>query len=192
MHRAIQFCILLTFFPVVLGAPKRKPHAFSYSRKNTKWSCYLARKSSRPIRSHSVEVDSDVSKPDGRRQSQRNLTNRARRFAIHIPMNEPRDGLCGGTPGICALKMVLERYPPKLRTWVRFPSPLHKFAKFTLIRLPLLTSHPPICASWTAVLRPSFKPCRWRRMAMLGLRGRYVTLVDERGFEPWASSLRRR
>ena len=32
--------------------------------------------------------------------------------------------------------------------------PLHKSAKFTLIRLPLLAGHPPICAFSTQVLRP--------------------------------------
>jgi hypothetical protein len=32
--------------------------------------------------------------------------------------------------------------------------PLQKNAKFTLIRLPLLTSHPSICASKATVLRP--------------------------------------
>jgi hypothetical protein len=39
--------------------------------------------------------------------------------------------------------------------------PLHKSAKFTLIRLPLLTSHPSICAQigggFAPILRPSFK-----------------------------------
>ena len=32
--------------------------------------------------------------------------------------------------------------------------PLQKSAKFTLIRLPLLTGHPPICAQKARVLRP--------------------------------------
>jgi hypothetical protein len=32
--------------------------------------------------------------------------------------------------------------------------PLQKSAKFTLIRLPLLTGHPPICAQKAGVLRP--------------------------------------
>lgn len=67
-----------------------------------------------------------------------------------------RDGLCRfqiEADSLRGIETVSEAFPS---VGVRFDShrPLQYSAKFTLIRLPLLTGHPSICARKAGVLRP--------------------------------------